>query len=687
MISPFRPCILLALFALLLLTLLLPPAIPAGAETPVSAWAITVDRPATITVPASALSSVGLSPTATRITRRGQCVAHQATASGITFVGEANDSRHTRQTTYWLQPGDPACAEPAAAPTLTWEVDDVYRSDMPTLRGDRWFAAELRGGSSMEARITLPQPLTAGASFEIAITPLADGALWLTLAVDGQEAGSWARVVAEGEPQAVPFTFTRSLAAGDRSFTLTANAAVLVDYLAFPSVPAPAAPLTITDLRPMAAHDLRSGPEPGVAGADSLFLTTPELAAELAPLVAAHQAMGRSVAILNVQDVYDAFSAGERDPEAIRSLLREARETWLPAPSLLLLIGAGNARMRGGDPPAATDGLKLSDGVLADPIIPPYLIAGIDPDGEIACDTCYARLDADDPADDPVPDLMVGRLPVRNAAELAAVVAKTVGALTAPPPGAWQSRAAILVDNDFEADGTPDEAGSFVETATRAAAALNRRLSLHRFFYAPDRPSSGSSYANAGELRCELFRLLDGGSASDTRCPPNPAGDEPGAALLMYIGHASEWQWGNTAFDAEVPYLFYLYDVDGRSNGARLPIVLSATCRSGNTGNPYLQAQDARMVLWPDGGAVASLSATGSGVNTGHATLLESLLPVLTGQAGADRSLGAAHLAAVAALPPQHRDLGYSFQILGDPLVSLPFVATEWQFLPLVGVR
>lgn len=95
---------------------------------------------------------------------------------------------------------------------------------------------------------------------------------------------------------------------------------------------------------------------------------------------------------------------------------------------------------------------------------------------------------------------------------------------------------------------------------------------------------------------------------------------------------------------------------------------------------------DERLVLHPGGGVVASLSATGQGVNTGHARLLDGLLPTLFSPTG-ERTLGAAHLAGLKSVVESgdHLDLAYSFGILGDSLVTLPFVPTHTQYVPLLG--
>jgi len=208
-------------------------------------------------------------------------------------------------------------------------------------------------------------------------------------------------------------------------------------------------------------------------------------------------------------------------------------------------------------------------------------------------------------------------------------------------------------------------------------------MQVRQFVYAPQRDAPAGTYANTGELRCRLFRVWDGGSRNDTACPPLTAGEAPGASLLVYVGHGSPWQWAATVPDAATPYLFYLYDADGRRNAARLPIVLSMTCYSGNWANPILQSLDERLLLMPGGGSVAAFAAVGSGVNTEHARLLTGLLPVLTAAAG-PRSLGAAHLAALARLDATARDLAYSFHILGDPDVTLPPLARNALFLPFL---
>jgi hypothetical protein len=417
-------------------------------------------------------------------------------------------------------------------------------------------------------------------------------------------------------------------------------------------------PITATDVGAQ-TRNFADGPTPNQHGATYLMISHADFIPALAPLVQAHEQRGETVALLDVQSVYDAFSSSQPDPEAIRSLLKVAVQGWSPVPRQVLLVGAGTVN---------------------NPFIPAYLIEheGSDP---IACDTCYVRLRTLDPLDQLIPDLPIGRLPVRTLAQAEAVVAKTVTHLLNPPTGVWQTQALFLTDNDYEADGTPDPAGSFTAVAELGIAALPTGMQAQRFYYAPDRPSTGPYDSQVSRLRCRLFRAIDGGSKNDNHCPLLVHRDQSGAALLTYVGHGSAWQWGFTQAGDTASYLWYLYDADGRTNGQKLPILISLTCMSGAFANPHLMTTDERLVLWPHGGVVAALSPSGQGVNTGHAELLAGLMPRLFGTG--DRSLGAAHLAGMSQLRTGYRDLAFSYNILGDPAVQLPVVPRQSLYLPI----
>ncbi|HEX5689393.1 MAG TPA: C25 family cysteine peptidase, partial [Roseiflexaceae bacterium] len=340
---------------------------------------------------------------------------------------------------------------------------------------------------------------------------------------------------------------------------------------------------------------VRDAPSNLVQGAaDYLIVGYGPFLASTKPLADYYRTKGLRVATIDAQDAYDEFNGGMLHPEALRSFLRYAYANWArPAPKYLLLVGDGSYDFR--------DYIGMGEKWTG--FLPPYL-ADVDPwMREAACDTCYGRLQTDDPRDQALPDLMVGRMPASSAAAVGAIVSKTVGYLTAPPPGGWRMTTVALVDNYLDQNNTPDRAGDFWTFVEGVLGVLPQGMAVQRFIYDPS-PGSASRprhYALPGPLRDDLFKALDSG-----------------AALFTYVGHANFWQWGFTSANATTSYLWYLYDADARTNGGKLPILLSLSCLTGYFHEPLLETTDERLLRWPNGGIVASFSPAGQGVATGQ---------------------------------------------------------------------
>ena len=123
------------------------------------------------------------------------------------------------------------------------------------------------------------------------------------------------------------------------------------------------------------------------------------------------------------------------DPAAIRRFMPHTAATGPHAPEALVLVGDG------------TSDLHNEWGRNNATHIPPYL-AMVDPWlGETACEPCFGQLDGDDPRDDTLPDLAVGRLPVKTEVELVQLVGKLMRYDTAPAGGSWHGKAVYVADN------------------------------------------------------------------------------------------------------------------------------------------------------------------------------------------------------------------------------------------------
>jgi len=588
---------------------------------------------------ASGWDLAAIAPANIQVWRQGVQIPAQVTAVGVSFLADANTSPFSMEAAYWIgigdQPGLRTFLPPEPTMPLTWEPDVIYQSVVATARGDRWFAGELRTmGTPIMATLPLPTALPIGSHIDLALTPVdLRSGHQIGVTANGSSLGNVTWDDSSSGPRHVTLTTRAALAAGSvtLALALTSNGAdvVLLDSLTLPEVAVSRPHMTPALEAPR--------PTPARTGADQLIIAHPDLIPALDPLIAAKQQRGRSVAVADVLAIYDAYSWGERDPDAIRAYLRAVVAGPHP-PTSILLVGATTTRLRVG--PGDTDTA----------LIPPYLLVSDAVYGEIACDTCYTRLAAADVRDQPRPDLPIGRLSARTLAEAQTMIAKTIAALS-PPSGAWRSRMLLVADNDRDAAGSPDPAGPFSPLLSAMVTGLPT-MQAQMFVYAPDQPRDDGPYQHAAALRIRLFAAWDAG-----------------AGLIAYVGHASPWQWAWTGTTEPVPYLVTRGDAV-RTNGTRLPILLSMTCLSGSFANPTLTALDAELLHQSGGGIVAALSPSGSGVNTGHTLMMTAILPALhDGQ-----SLGTAHLAGLQALLAQPDDhaLVFSYSILGDPDVTLP---------------
>lgn len=381
--------------------------------------------------------------------------------------------------------------------------------------------------------------------------------------------------------------------------------------------------------------------------ADVVYITPEALRPALGPLVALREAQGHAVAVVGAEAIYAAWSHGAVDPEAIRSFLRYAAATWQRPPRYAVLVGDGSS-----DPHDWT-----AHGPLNVNLIPPYL-APVDPWlGEAACDTCYGRLAGDSPIGQLVPDLIVGRLPVKSAAELAALAAK-LAAHEAASDGVWRGTLALLAEEQ-------DTAGDFVAAAELAVDLMPAGARVRRAYYDPSGARGPSDAVAAHALARRVF--------------------DEGAAVLIYHGHSHQWQWALTDPDAERTALLGLYDPDSLANPGRLPAVLAMTCLSSAFQTPARSGTtvDERLVL-AKGGAAAVWGPAGFGVAHGHAQLQAGFLTALRDAPGGRATVGELAMAGYRALAASDaaRDSLYTYVLLGDPLTTVRLHGLERASLP-----
>jgi hypothetical protein len=310
--------------------------------------------------------------------------------------------------------------------------------------------------------------------------------------------------------------------------------------------------------------------------------------------------------------VYDAFSHGRTDPQAIQALMRYARSRWEGAAPRYLLLG--------GD--ASYDALNYTKGTEAD-IIPTHDVYTTF-SGWTGSDVWYALPDEGETT---APAFAVGRFPAQTAEQMSAMVQKTLSYEEQSEDLGWRSEALLVADNDEP--GFAEETGAF-----------------------------------AGELGgYQAKQVTIDGDGANVRTGLADA-FKAGAGLIGYFGHGSVTLWGKEK-------VFDVAEATRLGNKDRLPIVFTVTCLSGYFEHPATVSLGEALLRNPNGGAVAALVPSSAAVLTDQRLLAQGLAKALSQQG--TRALGDVVHEAQLSLPQQGggvREILLTFNLLGDP--SLP---------------
>jgi uncharacterized repeat protein (TIGR01451 family) len=343
------------------------------------------------------------------------------------------------------------------------------------------------------------------------------------------------------------------------------------------------------------------------AGADIAMVTHGEFANALIPLVQAHQAEGKTSAIIPVIELYDEFNFGERNPAAIKEFLRTAKQNWTKPPSYLLLNGRASLDPRN----------YLGFGNLD--LVPTRIV----PSSSLmtASDDWFS-----DFANNGMPTIATGRLPVATIDDATTVIGKIVAYEGQSTNGPWSGNALMVADL------------SDTENFTLDSQTVQSRLP-------------------AAMQVTDVFADMVGTSAA--------GGDivsaiNSGQLLVNYLGHGSEEEWsGSDIFDENT--------VPSLTNSSQLPVFLIMDCLNGFFQDVYAQPLAVTLMLAPNGGAAAVLAS--SGLNQpAPQTSLDAL--VIENALSAPRtSLGESVVTAKSKIVDP--DVRRTFILFGDPAMTM----------------
>jgi hypothetical protein len=359
------------------------------------------------------------------------------------------------------------------------------------------------------------------------------------------------------------------------------------------------------------AADIGSNLRSVAPGAEYIAIGPPDLLDPLQPLLDYRSQNGLKVMAVPLQTIYDQFNGGLPEPEAIRSFLRYANQSWQFKPRFLLLVGDGSY-----DPL----------GYLAPPEanrLPVFLINTVY-GGETGSDVVFTQLD-----EDRSPDLAVGRIPAQTPQQVAAFVEKTLAYERQPADTEWKQRVLAVADGQEEIFRF--DAQQFLDLFPD-----NIKVELMA-------PAAGESAVNL-----EIVERLNQGDG-----------------LVAYFGHGSLNMWGKDR-------LFSTQDVSSLQNNDRTTVMINMTCLTGLFTHPK-ETSLAEAMLWqPQAGAVAVLAPTSLTLPTDQSFLSRSLIEALLEQPGL--TLGEALLYARQQISSENigsLDVMETFLLFGDPALSV----------------
>lgn len=363
-------------------------------------------------------------------------------------------------------------------------------------------------------------------------------------------------------------------------------------------------------------------------GADYIVITHKDFEQALAPLVSWRQSQGFRVKLVELSAIYNEFNGGVEDPQAIHDFLAYAYANWQsPAPMYVVLVGDGNY-----DP---LNNMGYGDTSF----LPPYLGWSDPYIGYTALENRYVTVSGTDN----YPDMHIGRLPVRTAAETTSLVQKILSYEQNPAQDDWNRNVTFVADNT-------DSAGNFEGYQNKAALYVTELYNQEKIYYM-------LTHYTVSEARAAILSAFN-----------------QGRLFVDYFGHGANQGWGAELFLENA-------SLNSMTNYGRYPMLLSIGCLTAAFHFANMPGYDlsslTEALMRADGkGAIASWGSAGIGAGRGQDYLNQGFMNAVFSQ-GLTR-VGAAITEAKYNLITNngnYPDLVDNYTYLGDPALLLKVYA------------
>jgi len=342
-------------------------------------------------------------------------------------------------------------------------------------------------------------------------------------------------------------------------------------------------------------------------GSDIAMVTYGGFATTLLPLIRAHQAEGKTSAVVPVVELYDEFNFGEHSPVAIKRFLQSAKKNWKKPPAYLLLNGRASFDPRN----------YLGFGNL-----------DLVPTAIVPTSTMMTSSDDwfSDFKDNGMPTIATGRLPVSNREEAITVIGKISSYESQSTDGPWNSNALFVADKD--------DVESFTQDSQSVQTGLPATVTITNVFV----DNVGTAAA-----RTNVVNAINSGQG-----------------LVNYLGHGSEDQWaGSNIFDQNT--------AGSLNNGRQLPVFLIMDCLNGFFHDVYAEPLAVTLMLSPNGGASAVVASSGLNQPAPQTILDAMIVQSIFTSKGA--TVGEALVTAKSGI--SDTDVRRTFILFGDPAMKI----------------
>jgi subtilisin-like proprotein convertase family protein len=276
--------------------------------------------------------------------------------------------------------------------------------------------------------------------------------------------------------------------------------------------------------------------------ADFIILTPRDFRAAVEPLANARRGQGLATEVIAVEDIYDEWSGGEKDVNALRGFFRWAKTNWATPPRYVLLIGDASYDSRNYLGVGNFDYLPTG-------YVDSYQL-------ETASDETLADFN-----NDGVGELAIGRIPARTETQLQVMVDKI---LNYRPDQRANGMVLVSDRNDgYNFTAMSNDVAQFIPS------------NIPKTFINREGNSDES-------VRAQILSTWNAGPM-----------------IVNYFGHGSVEVWTGAG-------LLRSSDAPNLTNGNRLPVLFAMTCLNGYFQDLNTDSLAEALVKAPNGGAVAT---------------------------------------------------------------------------------